>query len=35
MHLLQSGVDLSAIARWLGHESPELFPDRWNAAFES
>lgn len=22
MHLLQSGVDLSAIALWLGHESP-------------
>jgi len=23
MHLLQSGVDLSVIALWLGHESPE------------
>ena len=22
MHLLQSGVDLSVIALWLGHESP-------------
>jgi site-specific recombinase XerD len=22
MHLLQSGVDISVIARWLGHESP-------------
>src|SRR5262249_12991153 len=23
MHLLQSGVDLTVIALWLGHESPE------------
>jgi integrase len=23
MHLLQSGVDLSVIALWLGHESPQ------------
>jgi integrase len=23
MHLLQSGVDISAIALWLGHESPK------------
>ena len=23
MHLLQSGVDLTVIAIWLGHESPE------------
>ena len=22
MHLLQSGVDITAIALWLGHESP-------------
>jgi integrase len=22
MHLLQSGVDISVIALWLGHESP-------------
>jgi integrase len=22
MHLLQAGVDLAVIARWLGHESP-------------
>ena len=23
MHLLQSGVDITVIALWLGHESPE------------
>jgi site-specific recombinase XerD len=23
MHLLQSGVDLTVIALWLGHDSPE------------
>jgi len=23
MHLLQSGVDISVIALWLGHESPK------------
>jgi integrase len=23
MHLLQSGVDLSVIALWLGHENPD------------
>jgi integrase len=23
MHLLQAGVDISVIALWLGHESPE------------
>ena len=23
MHLLQAGVDLTVIALWLGHESPE------------
>mgnify|MGYP003762816331 CR=1 FL=1 len=24
MHLLQSGVDITVIALWLGHESPEI-----------
>jgi integrase/recombinase XerD len=26
MHLLQSGVDISVIALWLGHESTETTP---------
>ncbi len=26
MHLLQSGVDISVIALWLGHESPTTPP---------
>ena len=24
MHLLQSGVDITVVALWLGHESPTL-----------
>jgi len=29
MHLLQSGVDITVIALWLGHESPTTTYHLW------